>query len=51
MNEFSRYVILFATFAFPVIFWCGIMMAAGRVSGWLALADKYRCLEPFEGQC
>jgi hypothetical protein len=34
-----------------VFFWCGLMIAIARASGWIALAQKYRATEPFAGRC
>src|ERR1700730_17986373 len=51
MDDFTKYVFIFAAFAFPVIFWCGLMVLIGRLTGWIALAQKYRATESFQGKC
>jgi hypothetical protein len=33
-----------------VVFWCGLMIAIGRASGWIALAQSYRTTAPLAGQ-
>lgn len=32
-----------------VIVWCGTVILIARLGGWIALAQRYRALEPFDG--
>jgi hypothetical protein len=49
MGNFTPYLIVLAIVVFDVILYCGILAAAARMSGWTALAQKYRATKPFEG--
>jgi len=51
MGNLTPYFILLAVIASYVILWCGIMAVAARMSGWIALAQKYRTTGPFTGSC
>jgi hypothetical protein len=51
MGNLTPYVVLVVVITFPIILWCFVMAVAGRISGWIALAMKYRATKPFDGPC
>lgn len=48
-NQFFPFLIIPLVIVGYVLFWCGLMVVIGRVSGWVLLAQKYRTDLAFDG--
>ena len=50
MNLLPLFIGLLVAIAY-VLFWCGLMLATGRLSGWSVLGRRFRARQRFQGKC
>src|SRR5882724_11691669 len=50
MNQLQPIPVIIVAVVLYFFFWCGLLIAIGRASGWIALAQRYRATADFTGK-
>jgi len=50
LNQIPAAAVLPIFIVLYILFWAGLLVILGRLSGWILLAQRYRATEPFEGK-